>query len=118
VALLFSIYPSDSIVLIPAPAPNGYKAKPDNQVSWVEVFAILLPLCLPYAPPYCTVAFNLSASHVVMAYEYLKMLMKAFDNAVEEVCKKTLKPKCAPDPRGATWWNKQCMKAHILAHNA
>jgi hypothetical protein len=37
-ALLFSIYPSDSIVLIPAPALNRYKAKPENQELWVEVF--------------------------------------------------------------------------------
>jgi len=119
VALLFDVYPSDSIVLIPAPAPNGYKAKPENWVLWVEVFAMLFPLCLPYTPPHSTVPVDPSIiCHGVTAHEHLETLVKAFDNAVEEACKRTLKPKCAPNPKGTTWWNKKCTKAHILAHNA
>jgi len=77
----------------------------------VEVFTISLPPCLPYVPPHCTVPVDPSAIHYgVMAYKYLDMLVKEFDNAIKEACRKTLKPKHTPDPRGAAWWNKQCIK--------
>ena len=118
-ALLFSIFPSDSGALLLAPAPNGYKAKSENWVSWVEVFAMLLPLCLPYVPPHCTVPVDPSAIHCgVTVYKYLNRLVKEFDNTVKKACRKTLKPKCAPDPRGAMWWSKECTQAHIAACNA
>jgi hypothetical protein len=119
VALLFSIYPSDSIALLPAPAPNGYKAKPENWASWVEAFVMSLPPCLPYAPPHSTVPTDLSVIRCgVMAHEHLIRLMKDFDSAVKEACKMTLKPKRAPDPRGAMWWSEECTRAHIAARNA
>jgi hypothetical protein len=103
-AMLFSIYPSDSVTLLPAPTPNRYKAEPENRASWVEAFIMLLPLCLPYAPPHSTApADPLVIRRRVMAHKHLDRLVKDFDSTVEEVCKKTLKPKCILDPRGATW---------------
>jgi len=117
-ALLFSIYPSDSIALLPAPAPNGYKAEPENRASWVEAFVMSLPPCLPYMPPHSTVPADPSViRRGVMAHKHLIRLVKDFDSAVEEACKKTLKPKCAPDPRGAAWWSEECTRAHIAARN-
>jgi hypothetical protein len=90
-ALLFNIYPTDSIALIPAPAPTGYKTKLNKQDSWVEVFHMSLPLCLPYMPPYSTVLVDPSTIRRVLAHKYLELLVKAFDNAIEEACKKMLK---------------------------
>jgi hypothetical protein len=54
----------------------------------------------------------------VTAHDYLNRLVKEFNNTVKEACRKTLKPKCTPDPRGAAWWSEECMRAHILARNA
>jgi hypothetical protein len=118
-ALLFDIYPSDSLALIPAPAPNGYKAEPENRDSWVEAFVMLLPPCLPYAPPHSTVPADPSVTRRgVMAHEHLDLLVKTFENAVEMACKATLKPKRAPDPQGAMWWTDDYTCAHITARNA
>jgi len=61
-----------------------------------------LPPCLPYAPPYSIVPVDPSAICCgVMAHEYLDRLVKEFNKAVKEACRKTLKPKCAPNTRGA-----------------
>jgi hypothetical protein len=80
---------------------------------------MLLPPCLPYAPPYSIVPVDPSIiCHGVMAHEYLDRLMKEFDEAVEEACRKTLKLKCASDVRGAMWWSEKCTQAYILARNA
>jgi hypothetical protein len=76
-ALLFNIYPSDSLALILAPAPSGYKAEPENRDSWVEAFIMSLPLCLPYMPPHSTVPTDPSVTcRGVMAHEHLDLLMK------------------------------------------
>jgi hypothetical protein len=107
-ALLFNIYPTDSIALIPAPAPTGYKTKLNKQDSWVEVFYMSLPLCLPYMPPHSTVLVDPSTIRRVLAHKYLELLVKAFDNAIEEACKKMLKPKQALDSHSTAWWNEQC----------
>jgi hypothetical protein len=118
VALLFDIYPSDSLALIPAPALNGYKVEPEKRDTWVEVFAMLLPPCLPYAPSHSTVPDDPSViCRGVSAHEYLDLLMKDFDNAIQTACKTTLKPKCAPDPQGAMWWTDECTCAHITARS-
>jgi hypothetical protein len=118
-AMLFSIYPSDTVALLPAPAPNRYKAKPENRASWVEAFIMSLPPCLPYAPPYSTVPADPSViRRGVMAHEHLDRLVKDFDSTVEEACKKTLKLKRIPDPRGATWWSEECTRTHITSRNA
>jgi len=53
-----------------------------------------------------------------MAYEYLNRLVKDLNNTIEEACRKTLKLKRAPDPRGAAWWSEEYTRAHILACNA
>ena len=119
VALLFDIYPSDSLALIPAPTPNGYKAKPENRDLWVEAFVMLLPLCLPYAPPHSTVPADPSViCRGVMAHKHLDLLVKTFEDTIETACKMTLKPKHAPDPRGAMWWTDDCTCAHITARSA
>jgi hypothetical protein len=118
-ALLFTLYPSDSLALIPAPAPNGYKAEPENRESWVEAFAMSLPPCLPYAPPHSTEPEDPSViCHRVPAHDHLNLLVKAFDHAIDTACKTTLKPKWAPDPQGASWWTDECTHAHIIARNA
>jgi hypothetical protein len=98
-ALLFDISPLDSIALILAPSPNRYKAEPENRDLWVEAFIMLLPPCLPYVPPYSIVPNDpLVTCYRVLAYEHLNQLMENFNNAIETPCKKTLEPKCAPDP--------------------
>ena len=111
-ALLFDIYPSDSLALIPAPAPNGYKAEPENRDSWVEAFVMSLPLCLPYAPPHSTVPADPSVTcRGVMAHEHLNQLVKTFENAIETACKATLNrnaPRTHGDIRGGR------MTAHAL----
>jgi hypothetical protein len=38
-----------------------------------------------------------------MAHEYLERLVKEFNKAIEEACRKTLKLKHASDVRGAAW---------------
>ena len=54
-------------------------------------------------PPYSIVPVNPSTSHhKVMAYKYLNRLVKEFNKAIEEACRKTLKPKHAPNIRDAT----------------
>jgi hypothetical protein len=42
-----------------------------------------------------------------MAYKYLDRLMKEFDEAVEEACRKTLKLKHTSDAKGAMWWSEK-----------
>jgi hypothetical protein len=100
-AILFDVYSSNSIALILAPALNGYKAELENWSLWVKVFIMLLPPCLPYTPPYSTVPVDPSMICCgVTAYEHLETLVKAFDNAVKEACKRTLKSKHASNPKG------------------
>ena len=80
---------------------------------------MLLPLCQPYTPPHSIVPVDPSAScHRVMAYKHLDRLVKEFNKAIKEACRKTLKPKHAPNIRDATWWSEECTWAHILACNA
>jgi len=70
----------------------------------MEAVIISLPLYLLYVPPYSIVPVNLSAIYCgVMAHEYLKRLVKEFNKAIEEACRKTLKLKHASDVRGAAW---------------
>jgi hypothetical protein len=110
-ALIFNIYPIDSLAIIPPPAPNGYKANLEQRDSWVKEFIMSLPPCLPYALEHSTVPVDPSViRHRVTAQESLNSL----NAAIKEASRKTLEPKHTPDPRGVDWWNDACSIAHTL----
>jgi hypothetical protein len=90
-ALLFNIYPTYRIALLPSLAPRGYTAEPDKRESWVEAFVMSLPSSLPYAPPHSTAPSDPSVTYRgVMAHDHLETLLKNFDTAVDQACKVTL----------------------------
>jgi hypothetical protein len=81
-ALLFNIYPTYRIALLPSLAPRGYTAEPDKRESWVEAFVMSLPSSLPYAPPHSTAPSDPSVTYRgVMAHDHLETLLKNFDTA-------------------------------------
>jgi len=85
IALLFSIYPTNSIALILALASRGYKMDPKCHNKWTAEFLKQL-MCILAAPP--RIENNVKA---------LMVLVMALDSTIEEACKKMLKLKQAPD---------------------
>jgi hypothetical protein len=84
---------------------------------------MLLPSCLPYALFHCTKPLDQenmpSMSFLALApASMVQMSLKAFNDAIQEANRCTLKPKQVPDPNGARWWNDVCSMAHTLTCNA
>jgi hypothetical protein len=116
VALIFEIYPLDSITIIPPPAPSGFKVDNELKDLWVKEFVMLLPLCLPYTPEHSTAPDNLSViRRGVTAHKSIDESLNLFNWAIDEASCCTLKPNRVPDPRGVRWWNDACSVAHTLA---
>jgi hypothetical protein len=118
-ALMFEIYPLDSIAIIPPPAPSGFKVNNELKDLWVKEFVMLLPPCLPYAPEHSTAPNDPSViCHRVTAHESIDESLNLFNQAINEASRRTLKPNRVPDPRGIRWWNDACSMAHTLARTA
>jgi len=118
-ALIFEIYPLDSIAIIPPLAPSGFKVDDELKDLWVKEFVMLLPPCLPYAPEHSTVPSDLSViRRGVTAHESIDESLNLFNWAINEASRRTLKPNRVPDPRGVRWWNDACSMAHTLAQTA
>jgi hypothetical protein len=118
--LTIPIYPLHSVALVPPPQPAGYRAEDDSKEDWMKEFDMLLPSGPPYAPSHCTELHDqesTSSRRSAIAVT-VQTSLKAFDDAIQEACHRTLKPKRVLDPKGARWWNDACSMAHTSARSA
>jgi len=106
-ALLFKVYPTDSLAIIPPPAPKGYQTNEEKKTDWIKAFMTLLP---------CSLIMDDDSEP--QGIELLRNKIKQFNYVIKEASRQTLKPKQAVDPRGVQWWNDECSAAHTLARIA
>jgi hypothetical protein len=111
-ALLLTLIPTDSIEMIPLPAPKGYHADPERRENWIGEYARLLAKS-PLSLSICRAPSDhgSTTAHGIMVQEYVNTL----DDIIEQVSRATLEPKRAPNPNGANWWNDSCSAAHTAA---
>jgi hypothetical protein len=94
-SLTLPFYPITSIALLPPPAPKGYKVDATRQEAWTEAFLMELRTK--------GTANDLTTS------------ISNLNDAIKTASKHTLEPRRAPNPKGASWWNKACSKAQTAA---
>ena len=119
-AVSVDFHPLDSLHLVPAPRPSGYRAEPEQRDAWVKEFTMSLPPCLPYTPSHCTAPNDREStserwSTIAVAAQ---TSLKLFDDAIQIASQRTLKPKRGLDPKGTRWWNDECSVAHTQAWTA
>ena len=97
-SLTLPFYPITGITLLPPPAPKGYNVDAARQEAWTTAF--------------------LAELRSKGTADDLNTAISDLNEAIENASKNTLEPRRAPNPKGASWWNKACTKAQTAARTA